>query len=79
MACERYRDALTEVAVGEAATAVVEAHLASCEACRAELLALRRALAVADAEMADLAFAEPSPRLVARIRQAAAQPSSASR
>ena len=75
MACERYRDALTDVAAGEPATAAVEAHLASCEACRAELLALRRALAVADAEMAGLASAEPSPGLAARIRQAAAPPS----
>ncbi|HYN01720.1 MAG TPA: hypothetical protein VE359_04685 [Vicinamibacteria bacterium] len=76
MACERYRDALTDVAAGEPATAAVEAHLASCEACRAELLALRRTLAVADAEMAELASADPSPGLSARIRQAAAQPSS---
>ena len=75
MACERYRDALTDVAAGEPATAAVEAHLASCEACRAELHALRRALAVADAEMAGLASAEPSPGLAARIRQAAAEPS----
>lgn len=70
MACERYRGALTAVAAGEPATAYAEAHLASCEACRAELHALRRALAVADAEMADLAAAEPSPGLAARIRQA---------
>ncbi len=75
MACERYRDALTDVAAGEPATAAVEAHLASCEACRPELAALRRTLAVADAEMAGLASAEPSPGLAARIRQAAAQPS----
>jgi len=75
MACERYRDALTDVAADEPATAAVEAHLASCEACRAELHALRRALAVADAEMAGLASAEPSPGLAARIRQAAEEPS----
>ena len=75
MACERYRDALTDVAAGEPATVAVEGHLASCEACRAELLALRRALAVADAEMAGLSSAEPAPGLAARIRQAAAEPS----
>jgi hypothetical protein len=75
MACGRYRDALTDVAAGEPATAAVEAHLAACEACRAELHALRRTLAVADAEMAGLASAEPSPGLAARIRRAAAQPS----
>ena len=75
MSCERYRDALIDVAAGEAAATALEAHLASCEACRAELLALRRALAVADAEMAGLASAEPSPGLAARIRQAAEPPS----
>lgn len=75
MACERYRDALTDLAAAGAATAAVEGHLASCEACRAELHTLRQALAVADAEMAVLASAEPSPGLAARIRKAAAPPS----
>ncbi len=73
MACERFRDALTDVAAGAPAPADVEAHLASCEACRAELAALRRALAVADAEMAGLLAAEPSPELAVRIRQAVAE------
>ncbi len=54
MACERFRDALADVAAGAPAPAGVEAHLASCEACRAELTALRQALAVADDEMAGL-------------------------
>lgn len=70
MACERFRNALADVAAGEPATAAVDAHLATCEACRDELLALRRALAVVDAGMAELASAEPSPGLAARIRQA---------
>jgi hypothetical protein len=70
MPCERYRNALTDAAAGGPLPAALGAHLAACEACRAELLALRRALAVADAEMAELASAEPSPGLAARIRQA---------
>jgi hypothetical protein len=74
MACERFRDALADVAAGEPSAAAVEAHLASCEACRAELEALRRALAVADAEMAVLVLAEPPPELASRIRQAVAAP-----
>lgn len=74
MACERFRDALTDVAAGAPASAGVEAHLASCEACRAELDALRQALAVADGQMAGLVAAEPSPELLARIRQAVAEP-----
>jgi hypothetical protein len=70
MPCERFRDALTDAGAGGPLPAALEAHLAACEACRAELLALRRALAVADAEMTELASAEPSPGLAARIRQA---------
>jgi hypothetical protein len=73
MACERYRDALSGVAAGAAAPAGVEAHLASCAACRAELAALRQALAVADAELGRLSLAEPSPELGARIRATVAE------
>ena len=73
MACERYHEALTDVAAGAPAPAGVEAHLAACEGCRADLAALRQALAVADAEMAGLVAAQPSPELGARIRQAVAE------
>jgi hypothetical protein len=73
MACERYRDALTDVVAGEPASAAVETHLASCESCREELRALRQALAMADAELSGLLTAEPTPELVARIRQAVAE------
>ena len=62
MPCERYRDALTDVAAGLAASPDgLEAHLASCEACREELQALRQALAMADVEMAGLLATEPTP------------------
>jgi hypothetical protein len=74
MACERYRDALTDVAAGAQTPGAVEAHLQTCQACRAELEALRRALAVADKELGELAAAEPSPELAVRIRQAVADP-----
>jgi len=70
MSCERYRDALADVAVGSPAPGGVESHLAGCEACRAELGMLRRALDLADEEMAGLRSAEPSPELAVRIRQA---------
>ncbi len=73
MACERYRETLADVAAGAPAPAPVEAHLAACEACRAELAELQRALAVADAEVAALVAAEPSPGLAVRIRHAVAE------
>jgi hypothetical protein len=72
MACERYGETLADVAAGRLAPPALEAHLASCEACRAQLDVLRQALAMADAEMAGLAVAEPTPELAARIRQGAA-------
>ena len=73
MHCERYRDALTDVAAGAPAPAGLEAHLDSCETCREELAARRRALAIAGAEMARFGAAEPSPGLTARIREAVAE------
>ena len=73
MACERYREALADVAAGVPAAAGLEAHLASCDACRAELAGLRHALAVADAELARMLSAEPTPKLAARIRRAVAE------
>jgi hypothetical protein len=74
MACERYRNALTDAAAGAPALAELDAHLAGCGACRHELAALRRALALADSDLGQLLAAEPSPELAARIRQAAAEP-----
>lgn len=73
MACERFRDALTDVAAGAGPAPGVEAHLAGCEACRLELVALRGALALVDAELAERLAAEPSPELAARIRSALAE------
>ncbi len=73
MACERFRDSLSNMAAGAPASAGTLAHLASCEACRVELLALRRALAAADEELAQLRVAEPSSDLAARIRTALAE------
>ena len=78
MACERYGEALANMAAGLPAPAGLEAHLGSCEACREELQVLRRALAVADTQMAGLLAAEPSPELVVRIRQAVAETRSVS-
>jgi hypothetical protein len=73
MACERHGEALAEVAAGLPAPAGLEAHLGSCEPCRTELAALRQALAVADAELAGLLSAEPTPQLALFIREAVAE------
>jgi hypothetical protein len=73
MACERYREAVADVAAGLPAPAGLDAHLATCKACRAELAGLRHALAVADTELARLLSAEPTPELAARIRHAVAE------
>lgn len=70
MACERALDALADVAAGAAASREIEAHLASCAACRARLAELRQALARVDGELAGLLQAEPSPALLPRIRAA---------
>jgi hypothetical protein len=77
MACERYRDTLSDVAAGGPASADVEAHLASCEMCRGELGTLRQALGFVDDEMTRLLAAAPSPDLTARIRTAAAESAAA--
>jgi hypothetical protein len=73
MSCERYREALTELAAGGPATAGLRGHLDGCEGCRRELAALREALGVADASLAELATAEPSPEFRARLRQRSAE------
>jgi len=74
MACERYREALTDLATGGPTPAGLEAHLETCVACREELDGLRRALDAVDAELRVLASVEPPPALAARIRQAATEP-----
>lgn len=73
MACERYREALADAAAGAAPRWDLEAHLAVCTACRADLDGLRRALGAADAEMASLLAADASPALKARILRAVAE------
>jgi hypothetical protein len=74
MACERYLEAVTELAAGGPAVAGLKAHLAECADCREELAALRRVLEAVDAELRPFASSEPSPALAARIRQAASEP-----
>jgi hypothetical protein len=79
MACERYREELADVAAGGPPRPELETHLYVCGACRAELERRGQGLALADATLAELASAEPSPALRARIRQAVAEDESARR
>jgi hypothetical protein len=73
MSCERYRAELTDAAAGQPLSAATSAHVEACPSCRAELAALRRALALADRALDEIAGAEPSPALRVRIRRAAAE------
>ena len=72
MSCDHVEE-LAAVAAGMPAPAALDAHLAGCERCRAELAELRAALALADETLRPLAAAEPSPALRARIREAVAE------
>jgi hypothetical protein len=71
MPCERYRDALTEVAAGEPVSPALDAHLAGCAGCRSGLAQMRQLMAAADESLSTLAEAEPSASLRVRIREAA--------
>jgi len=70
MPCERYRDALADRAAGGPARPAVEAHVAACAECRAELETLRRALSLADSTLRALVAGEASLGLRDRIRRA---------
>jgi RNA polymerase sigma-70 factor (ECF subfamily) len=70
MACDRYRDALADLAAGGGAAPEVEAHIERCEVCRGELEVQRKALTLVDTELERLLASEPSPDLPARIRRA---------
>ncbi len=54
MVCERYNDALNEVAAGGPAPVGFVPHLAGCANCRADLARLRQALAIAAQELKKL-------------------------
>ena len=71
MSCDHVEE-LAAVAAGLPLSAALEAHLAGCGSCRAELAELQAALALADEALRPFASAEPSPALRARIREAAA-------
>ena len=71
MDCTRYQDALREHALGEPLSPAFEAHLASCEACRARVATEQGLLAAIDATLDGVRQTEPSPTFMARARAAA--------
>jgi predicted anti-sigma-YlaC factor YlaD len=71
MTCERNRSELREVALGAAPSTRLEAHLASCLACRALLAEERSRLAVIEDEVGQALAVEPSPSLLPRAREVA--------
>jgi hypothetical protein len=71
MDCTRYETALREHALGEPLSPALEAHLASCEVCRARLATEQRLRAAIDATLDGVRQIEPSLAFVARARAAA--------
>lgn len=73
MSCERSRKTLAGLAAGAAPPADVDAHLAACVMCRAELDSLREGLALADAALREIVADTPGPQLARRIARAVAE------
>ncbi len=71
MDCTRYQDALREHALGEPLSPALEAHLASCETCRARVATEQRLLAAIDGTLDGVRQIEPSATFTARARAAA--------
>ncbi len=78
MDCKRFEAALTEHALGEPLSPALEAHLASCEACREKLAVGQGLRAAIDTTLDRLRQVEPSQAFLARARTAALDASQAS-
>ena len=72
MSCARHADAILEHALGEPASADLQAHLGACDACRAALEHERRLIGRIDGELRATLEVAPSPEFLPRVRQAAA-------
>jgi len=76
MACARYKDWLSDAALGAldpARDAELRAHVAECAACRAALEAERALFAAIDAGLEAGVAPEPSPEFAARVRMRVAE------
>ncbi len=68
MSCERYADALLEMALGEPSPPELVGHLRSCAACREALQRERGLVGRIDGELRDAVSVSPSPELLRRVR-----------
>ncbi len=73
MTCERNRPEIRDVALGASPSRRLEAHLASCPACRDVLAEERRRLAEIDDELGNALAVEPSSFLLPRVREVASR------
>ncbi len=69
MACERYKTRLTEEALAPGNDAELPAHLSGCSECRSEFGRQRELQNRITGSIAAMVAAEPSPALLARVRQ----------
>jgi hypothetical protein len=69
MSCGRFRPALRDLALGQAASSALDRHLASCEPCRRQIEEDRRLAARIDGEIEEALAVEVSPDFVARVRE----------
>ncbi len=72
MFCEQHKKELTDAALGLLSPreeSEVRAHLAGCEACRAEFEERRRLVTAIDCEIQAIVAGKPSPEFAARVRQ----------
>ncbi|MGE0453327.1 MAG: hypothetical protein AB7O37_00885 [Vicinamibacteria bacterium] len=74
--CAGLRSALADAGVGGPTSPALEAHLAGCASCRAELEAARRLSRAIDEELRATLAVEPSPALLPRVRARVEEPAS---
>jgi hypothetical protein len=78
MGCNVHADAILEHALGEPASAELQAHLRECDPCRAALEREQQLVGRIDGELSEALAVTPSPALLPRVRQAVRTPTAQS-
>ncbi len=73
MSCTEYCTEILDLALGQPASPALETHLRSCAGCRTSLDEEQERLARIDAGLAQALWVEPSPRLLAQVRERVAR------